>query len=40
MIVICPITKKRYERFDFGAYHDEDCPYCKLNDSTKKMKNL
>ena len=27
--VICPYTKKKYERWDYTAYHDDDCPYCK-----------
>jgi len=35
MIVKCPITGKRYERFDFGAYHYDDCPYCKEKESEK-----
>jgi len=29
MIVKCPITKKRYWREDFTAYHEDDCPFCK-----------
>ena len=28
MIVKCPITGKRYERFNSDAYHSDDCPFC------------
>jgi hypothetical protein len=27
-IIKCPITGKRYERFDYLKYHSQDCPYC------------
>jgi len=27
-IIKCPITGKRYERFNFDNYHEDDCPFC------------
>lgn len=34
-IILCPITKRRYERFDNSKYHIDDCPYCKVKKKTK-----
>lgn len=28
MIIKCPITGNKYERFDYNAYHNDDCPFC------------
>jgi len=40
MIVTCPFTKVKYERVDSTAYHEDDCPHCKLERKMSEVQLL